>query len=543
MPKTTAVFFLVITFCLSVQAQKPTVGLTFTSDKITDAYTLFSPAASKNVYLINNCGDLVHEWNTAFMPGQAIKLKDNGDLVRTGRIDNDNFNDAGGLGGRIETLDWDGKVKWGYNYSSPTHTGHHDMCVLPNGNILLMIWELKTISEGVAAGRKAEYIPHKGLWTEQLIEFKPVGTDSAVIVWKWDVWDHLVQDLDSTKANYGVVADHPEKIDVNYNKVDHPCWVHFNSVDYNAELNQVMVSSRAYSEIWIIDHDTAATGNSKSDLLFRYGNPAAYNRGTAADAKLFYQHDARWVKCGTKYEDAIMVFNNGTTRPAGQYSTIETWLPGKNNEGKYAIQSNGTYNATSLWVYNENNKHGRFFSRRISSVDLLPNGHVRVCSGNEGRFFEIDEQENIVWQYICPISLGGIPVSQGEKTPFVINSVFKTEILLPDHPALAGKDLSPKGTVEKNPIKRDCNPHADVAHAFSIDTGKSTAEIILHIPGYNGRYGLKAYDAQGNAVAGYSVSANMQPIDISEFKAGAYQFVLTDSEGYTTCSRFMKLPD
>ena len=44
---------------------------------------------------------------------------------------------------------------------------------------------------------------------EHINEVEPVCLDSGIIVWEWHAIDHLIQDHDSTKANYGVVADHP----------------------------------------------------------------------------------------------------------------------------------------------------------------------------------------------------------------------------------------------------------------------------------------------------------------------------------------------
>ena len=36
--------------------------------------------------------------------------------------------------------------------------------------------------------------------------------------WEWHLWDHLVQDHDSTLANFGDVAAHPELMDINFVK-------------------------------------------------------------------------------------------------------------------------------------------------------------------------------------------------------------------------------------------------------------------------------------------------------------------------------------
>src|SRR5262249_17725952 len=109
-------------------------------------------------------------------------------------------------------------------------------------------------------------------------------------------------------------------------------WLHCNSLSYNAEFDQIMVSSPEFNEIWIIDHSTTtaeaashAGGRSGKggDLLYRWGNPRAYRAGTVKDQRLFYQHNAQWIPRGFPGEGHLLVFNNGRRRPGGAHSTVD----------------------------------------------------------------------------------------------------------------------------------------------------------------------------------------------------------------------------
>jgi hypothetical protein len=58
-----------------------------------------------------------------------------------------------------------------------------------------------------------------------------------------------------------------------------------------------------------------------------------------------------------------------------------------------------------VWEYNTLESHlpiGSFFSAFISGVQRLPNGNSLVNEGQNGRFFEITQDNEIVWEYINP---------------------------------------------------------------------------------------------------------------------------------------------
>ena len=60
------------------------------------------------------------------------------------------------------------------------------------------------------AGRRPETVKGSHLQPDCLVEIKPTGKTTGEIVWEWRSWDHLIQDRDKTKPNYGDVSEHPE---------------------------------------------------------------------------------------------------------------------------------------------------------------------------------------------------------------------------------------------------------------------------------------------------------------------------------------------
>ncbi len=375
-----------------------------------EGYILFTPERSTTTYLLDYNKEVVHTWENEYTPGHSTYLLENGLLLRTIFLGAHPIFLSGGMGGGIQEIDWNGTIVWDYRYSSNSHLSHHDVQQLPNGNILMIAWETKNFSEAVTAGRNPSLLTMFGVWPDHIVEVKPTGPTSGDIVWEWHVWDHLIQDYDASKANYGVVADHPELIDINYG-TSTADWLHTNSIDYNEELDQILVSVHNFDEIWVIDHSTTTTESTGhtgglygkgGDLLYRWGNPIAYHTGTTNDQKLFGQHDVRWIKPGCPGSGDILIFNNGLGRPEGKYSSIDEIVPPVDANGTYYHEQGSAFGPEEpKWMYTAEDPTD-FYSYMISGAQRLENGNTIICDGKHGFFFEVTSEKETIWEYTNP---------------------------------------------------------------------------------------------------------------------------------------------
>lgn len=467
--KNSFIFFVVLLFLFLslLVSQEQTMGLFINQPQSYNGYTLFAPNRYTKTYLINNNGLEINSWQSAFVPGQAVYFLENGNLLRTGRPNDPGFN-SGGFGGLVEEFSWEGNLVWQFFYSTDEYRQHHDIEYLPNGNVLIIAWELKTAADAIAAGRKPSLLNDGELWPDHLIEVEPTSDSGGNIVWEWHVWDHLIQDHDPTKDNYGVVEEHPELIDINYPPAPvggNADWNHINSIDYNEYFDQIILSVHNLNEIWIIDHSTTteeAAGHSGGnsgmggDIMYRWGNPQAYDAGTSEDQILFGQHDAQWIKEGLPGEGNILIYNNGMNRPDGEYSSIEEIVTPVDNEGNYPTPETGESfpPETTIWSY-QADPPTDFYSKNISGAQRMPNGNTLICEGAYGTFFEVTPDSQIVWLYVNPVTEEG-PLIQGEMIPPLNpdgwkNNVFKIRRYPGDYPGFDGITLVPGDPIEIYP--------------------------------------------------------------------------------------------
>ena len=471
-------------------------GLLLRGPKAFQGYTLFAPCSSNKTFLIDMDGRVVHVWLGDSIPTFSAYLLPNGNLLRaSARTDNKKLV----LGGRVQEFNWDGQIVWDFTLTNDKGLSHHDVPKLPNGNVLMILKDKKSDKEAGAAGRRGG----GAMISDSIIEVRPTGKTAGEIIWEWHVWDHLIQDNDSTKANYGKVSNHPELIDVNFgggfklkttNRKDLDKvrgigyfggssaaktidWTHINCVAYNAALDQIILTVPGFNEFWIIDHGTStseAAGHSGGhlgrggDILYRWGNPLAYRAGSKKDQQLFTQHNAHWIPPGLPGEGHVLLFNNGNERPDGMYSTVEEFTLPLNAIGLYDSRAASAFEPEKpVWSY-ASPKRTDFYSFFLSGAQRLPNGNTLICSGANGVLFEVTPEKETVWYYVNPVLDGPVGIDGtakggstegGGKTiekavgghvgPGAGGTIFRAYRYAPDYSGLIGRDLRPGETIEE----------------------------------------------------------------------------------------------
>ena len=467
-----------IVLCSLSQSQN-TIGTTYVTDMVYDGYTLFS--IHNKTYLVNNCGNVLNQWTSNYLPGNAVYLLANGNILRAGKFDDGTSTITfGGQGGIIELFDWEGNILWSYEYISSTYRQHHDVYPMPNGNVLILAATIMSGQDAIQAGRDPLKLSDNELYNERIIEVEPVGLNQGNIVWEWNIKDHLIQDIDATKDNFGDVANNPRKLDINFlNGNDSgDNWLHVNSIQYDELRDQIVLSSRLMSELYIIDHSTTTIEASESsggtygnggDFLYRWGNPQSYRQGTEVNRQLFGQHMPYFIPENLPNSGNILLFNNGAGRTP-LFSEALMITPPSTSLGEYIIENNKFGPDVPDYTYPNTTptEDSDFFSAILSNAQQLPNGNILVCEGREGHFFELDQNNNVVWDYIIPISsIDGTAYTQNDDISALSNRTFRARKYASSYAAFDNRDLTPGEPLEINPNIEFCEQTLNVDEFFN----------------------------------------------------------------------------
>lgn len=361
-------------------------------ESIENGYVLVNDASGNRVFLMDKSeSDILKEWHVPVGIGNDAVLLENGNLL-VALLDEDPAFQFGGYGGRIAIIDPSGRIIWDFEYSDQDNLSHHDLEMLPNGNIIFLAWERKT-------GNELNEIGYTGgdeeLFIEKILEINPSNDQ---IVWEWSSWDHLIQDQVQNVSSFGPVNSNPHKIDINYK--DHfkegsynGDIMHANAIEYDEEKDLIYLSVNFFSEVWVIDHSTT-TAEARSDsggnydrggdLVYRFGNPAAY-KNPEGNRIFYHNHNPTLVPDSNN----ILVFSNGIPANDPHSTVYELALP----DVMKIIESKDNEPGI-IWSY----EHEDLFSAKVSGAHRLPSGNTLITEGTSG-YWEVTHDKEIVWRF------------------------------------------------------------------------------------------------------------------------------------------------
>jgi len=233
------------------------------------------------------------------------------------------------------------------------------------GLVAGVIEELDDSSEVVWSVQKAD---DEGTFHH---DFKEIDANT-IIALTWELraynnseyWNEVVIIID--KSDNSIIWEWSAMDDggifpVNNNNAD---YLHFNSVAYKD--GNILLSSRSKNTLYVI--------NKESKVI---------TQSITASGALSGQHDATFLDNGN-----ILVFNNNAE--TNKSAILEITLADE-----------------VVWSYSNS-----FYSDHISGAQRLDSGNTLICSGVEGRFIEVTESGEEVWDF----------------TPEIINSNKPSEI-------------------------------------------------------------------------------------------------------------------
>ena len=352
-------------------------------------YTLITNVSGNDARLIDMEGRVCHAWHSNEGIGYSYLLPNGNLLLRTGpaaeevsflsRPERDLLPRGGRtVAGAILELDWDSNVVWEYRYPFL----HHDFERLPNGNTLVLTWELmpEEVTRQVQGGHDSGH-GDAGMLGDTVREITPTGE----IVYEWNSWEHL--DFEEDRICF---LEGREE------------WTHQNTLNVTPE-GDLVISFRQTDTVGIVDR---ATGK----FRWKWGH-----------GDISHQHNPTMLDNGR-----VLIFDNGPHKGGFTHSRVIEVDPASNE---------------IAWEY-RGDPPISFYSYHISGAERQPNGNTLICEGAPGRIFEVTPGKEIVWEYINPfMARSGYGV--GGSLSGLANSVFRAHRYGCDHPALQGKDLDP----------------------------------------------------------------------------------------------------
>lgn len=315
-------------------------GLTYLdSRKACMGFTLFAPINDKKIYLVDMLGKITNSWDIDHVPAGAVELLPDSNLIYLGKKENDLIPNINGSAGIIREIDWEGRTV--FEHEDPYL--HHSFYRMDNGNTLVLKWTKSPDDIVEKMGRSKENNEKNAFFTDVIQEIDKNGE----IVWQWFAYENpdLYNDPGCSLCE----------------KTVFPC---MNSIIELSDGN-IMVSLFKTSTLIIIDKST-------KEIVWKWKSE-----------EVSHPHSIQQLDNGN-----ILLFDSALH------------LPGTLGEG-YSRALEIDKEGNMVWEYGEYLAGTRsFYSATRSNCQRLPNGNTLICEGKKGRIFELDDKDDVVWEYM-----------------------------------------------------------------------------------------------------------------------------------------------
>jgi hypothetical protein len=170
---------------------------------------------------------------------------------------------------------------------------------------------------------------------------------------------------------------------------------------------------------------TCARSSPWRDIVYRWGNPRAYN--------------AQYIASGLPGAGHILVFDNGDANARPYSRVVELESPAR-ADGSYPYDPATGYGpAAPVWQYTATPPES-VFAPIISGAQRLASGNTFVTVGTAGRFLEVTPDGQTIWSYTVTDTAGG--------TGYLVFRALRYE---PAYEGLADQILTPEGLLRLTP--------------------------------------------------------------------------------------------
>lgn len=334
----------------AAEGRKRQVGVTWSDPElVAEGLTLIAGSwGGTHVRLVDEAGEVVHDWELPWPPGLGQTLTDRGTLLANGKVLDEHpfLADLPFQAGAIAEFSWSGEKLWEVRHSGH----HHDGILLANGNVMLLGIDrvpdeiAARVQGGIPVERDSASDRDGGMWVDTLVEVSRAGE----VVWEWRGWEHLDPEIDI----------------IGPGAMERSEWTHGNGI-VELPSGDLLLSARQISTVLRVSRQTG-------EITRRYG------RGSLAG-----QHSPWLTDAGT-----LLVFDNGFNRQDGMppYSRLVEFDLGSGAE---------------VWQYRDP-VPWEMFSALQSSAQRLGNGNTLACEGLTGRVFEVTREGELAWEYVNP---------------------------------------------------------------------------------------------------------------------------------------------